>query len=362
MAKILDTLASAGLVSSVTGTGGARPKVDIPKTRRADVAVFLGVKESALKSLAVNPLPDPYNKEFAELVKAHGLVRTEYYKATMPFGNRGATADTKTASGDRFIVSSVAASAEFGSKFTVAGSQTAGSLYDALDAARQTCGMTIDQRVQDAINDQVLDAQLQPYAKYVTSTDILAGWVYTPVTLKPMARTDVLEGMFLPPNVAKNIEAHMEAQAAEQLKFGQQQTILETVEYLKTMTKNLTKLSKWYATQKGRRPAIYDSLVENVQHSLGKLRDYAMPETEAGSRIVDLVDELSEALDLTAITADDLKKDPQLASKKAKDAEKAAGQLSDALGSIWDEPMPEHIQRASQQASTADLDDLLTSF
>lgn len=360
MAKILDTLASSGFIVTLSGTGGKQPQVKIPKEGKEDLAAKYNLAPELVRA-SLPALPPGYDDEWKALKKAHGLVRTEFYAETAVFGSRQASKDEKKAAGQRFLIAKKIADASFGAKFTLAGATQEGELFDALTSARTTMANVIQQRIQEIAHDGVLGTLFQS-AEYPDPTDILGGWFYEPIQPMPMARTDVLEGMFLPPDVAKNIEAHMEAQAAEQLKFGQQSIILDTVEHLKTMTTNLTKLSAWYGDQKGRRPAIYDSLVENVQRSLEKLRDYAMPETEAGSRIVDLVDELSEALDLAAITADDLKKDPQLASKKAKDAEKAAGQLSDALGSIWDQPMPEHIQRASQQASPADLDDLLTSF
>lgn len=362
--KILDTLASSTVLVSLSGTGGKSPSVKIPKEGKADLALKYGLAPELVKA-SLPALPPGYDEEWKALKKAFGLVRSEFYTASLPFGARQAAGkEDKQASGDRLLTTAKLTDGSFGTKFTLAGCQE-GELYAQLGQVRQDFANNIASRVSQIAAAGVLGSLFQE-AFYPDSADILAGWYYRAIQPQPMARTDVLEGMFLPADVARNIEQHMEAQAQEQLRFGQQQTILETVEHLQTMTKNLTKLNEWYSSQKGRRPSIYDSLVDNVQDSLSKLRDYAMPETEAGSRIVDLVDQLSEALDLTSISADDLKRDPQLASQKAKDAERAADQLSDALGSIWDNP-PEHIQKATKSSKTASddltsLDDLLTGF
>lgn len=371
MTKVLDTLASSGFVLALNGRGGTQPKVTIPREGKETLAVKYGLDASLVKA-GISALPAPHDEEWKAMKKAHGLVRSEFYQDTMPLGHKPDASEgtaKRTASGDRFLVASKITSGSFGQKFTISNSPTDGALYSALDLARQQAASTISVRVAEVYNSGKL-GDLFPMAVYPDYADIQAGWFYEPITLRPMARSDVLEGMFLPADVARNIEANMEAQAAEQLKFGQQTLILETVEYLQNMTEQLTKLSDWYRTQQGRRPSIFDSLTGNVKSSLQKLRDYAMPETESGAQIMDLVDAVQEQLDQALANTSGLKNDPTAASQAARDADTAAKKLQESLGLIWDDnpPVsqtpPTNVSQSASSAQTAnmDLDDVSALF
>jgi cell division septation protein DedD len=219
------------------------------------------------------------------------------------------------------------------------------ALEATLDAARQAFANAISQRVQQVASNCELGSEFDA-TKYPSPSEIMAGWYFETIQPEPLNDGSKLEGMYLPDNVLEAIQDGLERQAAAQVAFGQQQLVEETVKSVQTMAANLAKLAAWFKDQKGRRPAIYDSLVSNVTRNLDKLREFALPETEQGARIIELANAIDQKLDLGGVTADSLKDNASTAER----IQTAAQEVVVMAGQMGVEPAPQAKPEPAPQA------------
>lgn len=328
MNKILDSLSSNFLTVTLKGVGGWSPNKPLKSASAVLAQANGGTNERAYRG-SVNILPAPYNLEYNALIKAFNAVRSEFYTLTMPFGH---TTDPKTgnshADGVRLLVAMLLANGKF--------TNSLAALDVELDQARAAFANVIATRVHEIQTDHAvhIDGMFDP-AWYPTPSEILAGWRYEPIVPMPLADGSKLRGMAIPIQMVSAIEAQMEAQATSQIRFGQSQIAQETLDNIKTMASNLTKLDQWFSSQDGRRPAIYDSLVTNLQDSLIKLRTYAIPNTEEGERLLALADDIESRLDIGSMKAEDFKTDQAMTRTTAKEADRLSRDIESALDDLF---------------------------
>jgi len=368
---ILDQASSSLLSVTLTGTGGWTPNAKI-KGAEDVLASEYGGSSKAFRGTE-NILPAPYNVEFLALQKSFGAVRAAFYEATMPAGHTTNAKGKQEATGERLVTASKLADGSF--------LNTLAKLNQELDNARTALASTIQSQVMAIQADGALGSRFDP-TRYPSPSDILTGWRYEPVVPKPLTDGSKLKGMSLPASLITAIESQLEAQAASQIAFGQQSLVTDTLANIRTMADNLARLDQWFSTQQGKRPPIYETLVTNLRDSLAKLRAYALPDTPAGAKLLDLARDVEGRLDLSTLSASDLKNDHTIARRTAKEASTLADSISQSLDDLFaagsppartaqptaapklPDP-PEEVEIQPEPApirSTIDMDDLLAEW
>ncbi len=338
MSKSILTQAASNLLKvTLSGTAGWSPNHKV-SNGGAVLANEFGGDAKAFKG-SENILPSPHDQEYKALVKAYNAVRTHFYESTMPFGNTTDAKGGTKASGERAITVKALADGSFLTKNA--------TLLADLDNARTDFASTITQRVSEVQYSGVLGSRFDA-GNYPDPADIHNMWRYEPLVPEPITDGSKLSGMNLPRDMVESIERNLNDQITQQVKFGQQQLVDDTVKTVSAMVDNLSKLSGWFTDQKGKRPSVYDSLVTNVQDSINKMRDYALPETNQGVRLLDLADEVEKRLNLTNINSSQFKSNH---SQTVQTAE-AAAEVRDLLEG-WDFETDDHPEQAAQTEQTS---------
>lgn len=354
--NILSAASKSLLLVELKGVGGWSPNARLKDASRVLAAAYNG-SERAFRGTE-NLLPAPYDEEFKELKAAHSDVRTAFYLATMPYGS---TVDAKTgntrADGKRAVIASKIVDGSFLIHMQ--------SLMRKLEEARAKFAEALPGRIASIRAESALGSQFDA-SRYPTTEQILRGWYYEEIMPEPILDASAVANMGLPPEVARMIEENLARKVEAQVQFGQQQLVEETMKYVKTMVTNLTKLNTWFTGQgEGKRPSIFDSLVDNVRDSLDKLRVYALPGTNEGDSILALVKGIEERLDMDNVVMSDLKNDHKVAAKVLQGAHEAS-KLIDAwsgTSTVFDEPAAASVPQPKVEAKpTVDMDELLEGF
>lgn len=138
------------------------------------------------------------------------------------------------------------------------------------------------------------------------------------LTLKgpfPIADGSVYGTMPLDPDTRKALENQYDAVNRRAVAVASQNVASELTGFLANMAEQIGKLSTHYDTPSYQRdgkaaPAIHDTLVTNVQDAMAKARAFAIPETEQGSKLVDYLDQIEQALQPDRLDAGYLKAMP----------------------------------------------------
>lgn len=311
--SVLDSLASNFLLVELKGSAGWSSRKKIEGADEVLAAAYLGDKDSFRGTM--NVLPAPHDVEYARLTKAFAAVRTEFYKLTVPYGY-STSKDATRADGARLLAVSLLVNGEFTNKIN--------ALLAELTAARAAFSAAIPQRVQEVSQLQRVGLKFDP-AHYPSPNEVLSMWTYEDITPTPLPNSATLSGMYLDRDTIRSIEARLEEDAAGKAQFGQQSLVDDTAKAISAMADNLTKLDTWFSNREGRRPAVFESLVTNVQSSVSKLRAYALPNTVAGEHLLSLADEIEDKL--CAVSADDFKDDPAITARTAREAAEIASKI-----------------------------------
>jgi len=352
------------LLVELKGIGGWTPNVRL-KDASAVLAKHYGSSSDKAFKGTENMLPPPHDEEFKELKAAFGAVRQAFYAHTMPFGS---TVDAKSgkvrAEGKRAVVASKIADGSFFALMD--------GLQGGLAQTRERFAEVLPTRVATIRAEAALGSQFDE-DRYPTPEEVRRGWYYEAIVPEPILDAARVASMGLPPEVAQMIEENLARKVESQVSFGQQQLVDETLRYIKTMVTNLTKLNAYFNGQsEGKRPAIFDSLVDNVSESLAKLRTYALPGTAEGDAVLRLADGIEQRLDMESVDASLLRNDGKITERVLKGAKEATKLIDAWAGSetVFDEPaMPMGTQKIPQPPAPAkpepeelDMDALLAGL
>lgn len=328
--RILDAASSVFLLATLTGTGGHRFTKKINGSA-ALVAANHGAEVEAVKDSSLNLLPDGLDAEWKALKQAYGAVRPHFDKVGMPFSHAGDDGTGKRASGERAFHKSVIADGSFLAEHS--------RLLSDLDSKREAFATALS-GIIDRIEHRGLLGDEFDRADYPTPDEIRAGWKFEPIEFRPIAGGEGLKGMNLPGSIVEDIERGLEARIAADVQYGQQRLAGELMDSVSRLVKRTKALNGWINApddQPGkakRQPQIRGSAVANVKESLAKLRQYALPETEAGRAIMARCDRLEHELDLTTLEPERIKTSVATMDKLAS---LDVGDLFDA-----EEPAPKH--------------------
>lgn len=162
---------------------------------------------------------------------------------------------------------------------------------------------------------------------YPSPDEILEGFSLT--VDGPMAIADerMLAGMPLQVGHLQAVEQAMHREAESMVKVAEGRMAEATLKSLKRAAENIGKLNEWFAkspNDRGRRPSIFETLPESLRETVSSLRDYAIPESEMGSRLFELANQIEDDLETETLQADDLKDDPVMTRRLAERAQALA--------------------------------------
>lgn len=269
-------------------------------------------------------IPPGFDAEYKELTKAINQCRAVFNKYTV---TAGTSADGKKADGRKLIPSRVYADGSFLNEWNPAyqGFQTA-------HAAFVSAYLSIVRNIEAASSNGGALGYSFDANEYPDLQTVQDGFAVTIEGPLPIAAgygdSDML---VVTPEARRALEAQYDAYQKRLVANASQSLAKDMAEYLSNMANNLGKLSAYHKTpehlRKGKAPAIYDSLATNVQEAIAKARAFAIPETEAGSKLLDLVDQIEEVLNPDDLSADWFKASPLQAGRIAEDAAALANAL-----------------------------------
>lgn len=265
--------------------------------------------------------PDGYNAELNAVKEAQNQIRTWFKSKTVPFG---IAADGETASGPKLVAAKFVADGSFLTEFT--------QLYQTFLTAKQAFLAVYDQRVYEIERDRATGDGFNR-SDYKSRQEVDDKFQVALQGPDLLANTYGLDSMVIPmdPEVRKSFEDHLNTKAKVQLNFGQQEVVEDLTKYLQTMVTNITKLADYRDNPEGKRKAsIYDTLTTNITDTLDKVRAYALPDTEAGSRLLAMADKIEEELSPHELNPDVIN---SLPSYQARTLASRASALADALRS-----------------------------
>lgn len=264
--------------------------------------------------------PKGYDSYLTAMQQAQNLARTWFAKRTLSMNT---AADGETASGDKHVPGKYVADGSFMAEFRAIEAQFLPAKQAFLDNYYSTI-----QRIE---RDGVLGDTFS-WTDYPSLDEVDAKFKMELKGPFPIANTDNLKNLPLSADAIEQIEAQMEAQTKRQLSFGQQTLATQLTSYLQTMATNLSKLAE-YKTDPSKftkQTPIFESMVTNITDTLDKVRAYALPDTEAGSRLMDMVDKIEAELSPQDLNPDVIKSAPTTLTRTL--ASRASA-LADALAS-----------------------------
>lgn len=273
-------------------------------------------------------IPPGFDAELKTLTKSINTCRAVFNKYTLTVGR---SADGQKADGDKVIPSRVIADGSFMAEWNQAVSD-----FKAAHQAFVYAYPGIVRAIETAsYHGQALGNSFD-LAEYPDQQAVLEGFAVTLEGPFPIADASTLANMPLDRQTREALEAQLEAHQRRMLANASQSLAKDMVEYLKTMATNLGKLRDYHGTPahaRGKAPSIYDSLVTNLQDAVNKAKDFAIPETDAGSKLMDMIELIETTINPSSLTADYLKSAPYHAGIVAD----RAAELAQALaGEDWD--------------------------
>ena len=274
-------------------------------------------------------IPPGFDAELKALNKAINTCRAVFNKHALTVGR---TADGQKADGDKVIPSRVIADGSFMAEWNQA-------VYE-FQAAHQAFVYSYPQIIHQietaSRHGQALGDSFD-INEYPDQQAVLEGFAVTLEGPFPIADASNLSNMPLDRQTREALEAQLEAHQRRLVSTASQALAKDMAELLANMATNLNKLRDYHGTpahaRTGKAPAIYDSLVTNVQDAVTKARAFAIPETDAGSKLLAMVDQIEETLNPSSLSADYLKSAPYHAGLVAD----RAAELAQALaGEDWD--------------------------
>jgi len=268
-------------------------------------------------------IPPGFDAELKTLTKSINTCRAVFNKYTLTVGR---SADGQKADGDKVIPSRVIADGSFMAEWNQAVSD-----FKAAHQAFVYAYPGIVRAIETAsYHGQALGNSFD-LAEYPDQQAVLEGFAVTLEGPFPIADASTLANMPLDRQTREALEAQLEAHQRRMLANASQSLAKDMAELLANMATNLNKLRDYHGTpahaRTGKAPAIYDSLVTNVQDAVTKARAFAIPETDAGSKLLAMVDQIEEALNPSSLTADYLKSAPYHAGIVADNAAALAAAL-----------------------------------
>lgn len=318
--SILTDLSSSFLRVRLARTGLSFSKSD--KEARHDLAHSRGADEQSFRVTKLL-LPTGYDAELRAVKKTLNAVYTHYLRHTVPFGQGAAGG----AEGDRLLRASTS--------FSTTWIQGMQALSKQLDQEREALAVALPGRIAQIQADGVLGAAFDA-SQYPGPDDIRESFSFKLEGPEPLADGGNYTSLPLDESLSKALEKRQEARVTEKVAFMQQSVARMVLEQIKNLSANLSKLVDHDAqTSSGKAPRIFASLTDNLRHSIGMMREYAVPSTEAGRAVIELADRVEADLVPAGRTATDFKDSIPLARAVSAKAADLAADI-EGMGVLFD--------------------------
>ena len=293
------------------------------KQGKTVVATHDNASEDAFR-VSRSLIPPGFDSEYKALTKAINQCRAVFNRFAVTVGT---SADGKKADGDKVIPSKVYADGSFLAEWNPAYAE-----FTAAHANFVSNYPSIVQAIQHASQYGSALGNSFDLSEYPDVQAVREGFAITLEGPFPIADARGFTSLPINRDIRQALESQYEAYQKRLVANASQSLAKDMAEYLSNMATNLSKLTEFYRTPEHlrsgkRQPAIYDSLVTNLQDAVAKARAFAIPETESGSKLMDLVDQIEATLNPDALSADLLKSNPIHAGKVANDAAALAAAL-----------------------------------
>ena len=319
MPSILSSLTSNFFRVNLTGT--AIPFSKPYKEGKVVLAQHDGASDDAAYRASRALIPKGYDGQLCAVRTAYNAVRAYYTKDTVPCGQQ---ANGDAAKGERLLVAKIIADGSFLNEIA--------RLNAELDTTREAFACSLPATIQAIYNNNALGSSFD-WNDYPSPDDVRASFVYVLEGPFPIADSRNLVGMPVSTDWLSAIETQMESAAKRQLAFAQQDMAKDLVKYLAVMATNLTKLCDYHATpfadRQGNTPPLRESMIGNLQEAIKKARLYAVPDTDAGSKLIALIDQIEQTINPDTLNTDLLKGSPYIARAIGKQANALAEAIED---------------------------------
>lgn len=270
--------------------------------------------------------PKGYDEELNALTKAFNAHSSTFRKLTVPFGMGARTEDQegKTAArGERLVAMKYLSDGSF----WAAMKSCEADIVNKKQAFRNALPGIIARIASDA----KLGRTFNPL-DYPEPEDIDNSFVATIEGPFPIADGRMLEGLPVEAAWVQAIEKNMEETAAAQARFAQQSIASELLHFTQVMATNLSELTRFHdgeAADRKKAPRISDSMVLNLRDIVAKARVYAIPETQEGTTLLSLADQIEETLEVDRFDSEDFKSSIPLARSTASKAASLAAAIEE---------------------------------
>lgn len=295
------------------------------KSDKTLLAQATGDDESVFGAIPRKLFPiDEAKEAFKPYDDSRSRVRNHFMEHTMPFEQRGSKAGSRRLIHLETLINS---------DFDAENRRLTQAAYDAaVDLAAAMPGLI--QAVQ--ASGKIKNFRPELYQDF-TYDAIVASGTFTPV----MDTMEALPtGIGVPASTAQLAEAQeqFEARLESRYKFGMQRSVSELGDYLKNMAERVGALVEWEDTPEHLRadklgrtkaPAIRESLFTNVASASKKIKEFAIPETEEGHAILQLVDDIETYLAPDRTNPDMVKGSMHRAERMVEEARSLAAALDD---------------------------------
>jgi hypothetical protein len=293
------------------------------KPGAAVLAADTGADESAFTARR-KKLPKGYDSDYKSLVTALNACKTFFRDKTHPFGmGAGKTKDGDVkAKGDRLQEVRSLTDGSFDTAWA--------TLERAFEDAREQFAQTLPYTLSRLSQDQALGRTFD-HADYPSPDEIRMGFTLSLSAPRPLPSSQSLDGLALTPEWRQAISDDMARTAEAQIKFSQQATARELSGFVQNVASVLARLQETANDPTAKRTTpIHLSLIQNVRDACDKLAAIALPETEDGSKLREMVERIRTQLVPPHVEADTLKASPGLVTH----TQKVAASLAQALDNL----------------------------
>lgn len=295
-------------------------------TDKALLASASGIDESAFGSIPRKLFPPDYSTEFKAANDAVTAQTAHFEKYTLPFDHSaGGRARSR-----RAILASRITDGAFLSENV--------ALCDAVRRAGEVFAVALPV-LMSRISVDPRYARAFDESKYPSPDEVRAAYTFQPAqeTLEPLPN-----GAAFPVSSAalQAAQRAFEERLAAKYRYGLQRASLDLAGYLANMSERVGEWARYQVMSERQREAEFGSrakapgwkstLTTNVQDAVAKLREFALPDTEEGSRLLVLLDEIDARLVPSALDTDIIRTSVGYAEHVAN----TAGQLQAAIADL----------------------------
>lgn len=294
---------------------------------KAFVAAQTGSDEASL-TVSRKLFPKGYDTELKAANAAKAAQAQHFNKHTIFADFKGGGGEGARGGQRRFIPAATVTAGEFDRENR--------ALIDETARLGEVFAEALPNLIQRIGNDGVLGNAFDP-SKYPSQDDVAAAFTLTPAleTLEP-----VPEGIGIPATSEslKAAQTAYEARLQARYRYGMQRAAVDLTSSVANVAERLRELAEWQSTDPEKRqeslgrtkaPRITETLFPNVADAVARLRQFALPDSDEGSRLIQMLDDIEKGMAPTKLTPEHVKANGDLTKQVADNAANLASVLEE---------------------------------